>query len=144
MKYVIKINSKCESRAVQEHAFKLGAAWTSSGTSYYNIPGKEDSICIDAGCMYAMPEQLYKPSITVDEFLALKTLEPEKPFEFSDGEYRVFYGGVMYDPSVLKWEAKEGWRFDTQEEAERAHKAVLEALADQQRLCWEETRGGNK
>ena len=132
MKYVIKINSKCESDAVNAHAVKLGVKWKAHNIGDLDVGCRTITIGHNLTIEHGSIDGA-KP-ITVDEFLALETLTPE----FSKGHYRVTHGGVVYDSTVYKRDMAEGWWFDSADQAVRALEAVKEVLAAQQRLCWSE------
>lgn len=119
--YKIKIHSELESKAIQEHAFNLGARWGVDEYEYVqneNFPYlyiTEQKIDCDSS------DERFRTNssrgISVDEFLKLDSLELESDIKFSDGPWKIGYDlGVVYDNSKNPFETP-AIRADTQDEA---------------------------
>lgn len=129
MKYKIKVHSKAESRLVQEHAFKLGAKWA-DGAKYVKSENGRFLYLRDGRITFDDRESDFKKSlceqISVDDFIELTTLEDK--IENSRGEWLVWVTEVYDDRRVAETEVESCQRFDTEEQARRAHRDIKKVL----------------
>ncbi len=123
MNYRIEIHSEVESEAVQKHAFKMGAYWPQQSKELVKLYGKyliiEDFAirCTSDRYYYDHLEGFEK--ISVDDFLSLKSLSNE--IQNSKGDYLISFNGYHHNEVVINMEILQGRRFNTSEQAERAH-----------------------
>lgn len=129
MDYKIEVHSKLESRAVQEHAFKLGCAWQSGsveseklGMPYLYI----EDMKISFGAVKGQFDSDKNTEISVDDFLELESLEGK--IENSRGQWVASVPGAYKDELVLESEVRDARRFDTEEQAQRAHRDIKKVL----------------
>lgn len=128
MDYKIEVHSKLESRAVQEHAFKLGAradlttyVKNENGRFLYLRDGRITIDCRESDFKKSLCEQ-----ISVDDFLELESLEGK--IENSRGQWVASVPGAYKDELVLESEVRDARRFDTEEQAQRAHRDIKKVL----------------
>ncbi len=130
MNYKIKVHSKAESRLVQEHAFKLGAKWADGATYVKNENGRFLYLR-DGRITFDDKESYFQKSlceqISVDDFIELESLDGN--IENSRGDWLVVLAGIDKDDiHVTESEVKKGRRFDTEQQAQRAHKDIQKVL----------------
>jgi len=129
MNYKIKVHSKLESRAVQEHAFKLGCAWQSGSVKVQltDLPFLfiEGMMTLCAGEHFDFGSDK-NTEISVDDFLELESLEGK--IENSRGQWVAAVPGAYKDEFVLESEVRDARRFDTEEQAQRARIDIKKVL----------------
>lgn len=129
MNYKIKVHSKAESRLVQEHAFKLGCAWQSGSVKVQHEEAQHLNVR-KMRVSYTLRDIDFGSNeyteISVDDFLELESLEGK--IENSRGQWVASVPGAYKDELVLESEVRDARRFDTEEQAEAAHKDIQKVL----------------